>query len=228
MELKADQWNAVKAAFEQGKLAEVQYAAGEPVRANLVSYVRAGDEYRLSGKERQILDELKQIERALKSASKTTRALLVEPGQYIDEWLNRVSEYVHLYELSADPQQIGDELHSLGLISLKEAQTSDFSPAGRAHNYARYEAVEALRRIWVSSGKSDRRGGHRNTSFSGSGNHYKFNDFVLWVGAALLKLDPTLNTDWHENRQEGDEISKRNSLENSCYQVWCILGELQQ
>ena len=249
MELTPEQAQAVREAFARGKEAERQYMAGLPVTVGLLTGTKASHAMRLTPDEKRMLDELRLIRDALANASEETRMILAaslahdnrprkgpdhgrKPGP--DDWLDATEYNIHLLETSVDPKHIGFELRLRGYLTKAEADARDFSAAGLYRPYARYEAVEVLRSIWKAHGPRDASGkisvspgSHENRSAK-SGNYYKFNPFVSFVGANLLSLEPSLETGIKTPRQQGDPVEARTGLEQACYFAWLSLCELRQ
>lgn len=249
MELTPEQAQAVREAFERGKEAERQYMAGLPVTVSLLTGTKASHAMRLTPDEKRMLDELRLIRDALANASEETRMILAaslahdnrprkgpdqgrKPGP--DDWLDATEYNIHLLETSVDPKHIGFELRLRGYLTKAEADARDFSAAGLYRPYARYEAVEVLRGIWKAHGPRDARGkvsvspGSYENRSAKSGNHYKFNPFVSFVGANLLSLEPSLETGIKTPRKQGDPVEARTGLEQACYFAWLSLCELRQ
>jgi hypothetical protein len=238
VELTPEQSQAVREAFARGKEAERQYVAGLPVSVALLSGTKPSHSMRLTPDENRMLDELRTIRAALADASEATRMILAanlaqdwHPRSEVgpDDWLEAVDGQIYLLETSIDPEHIATEMVRRGFLSAEEAGRRDFSAAGNHTPYARREAVEVLRRFWVERHGvgSDARGGHENTSEK-TGNYYRFNAFVTFVGAHLLAVDPTLETGKKSPRRQGDPTGARTGLEQACYRAWLILGDLRE
>lgn len=100
---------------------------------------------------------------------------------------------------------------------------------GRPSRYAVLEPTYILLRIWKNHGNEVTIGGKRNQSIHDrNSSRYRFAPMIEFVGDALLKIDPSLDT--HEEdlpTTEADPAGRRTSLENARIVAWSCATQLR-
>lgn len=230
MEMTPEQRARVREAFKRGKRVEEAVAARLPITERLETFIRYPDGEGLSPEERDLCDRLRKVIEALEG-SDALQTILVGEGEEVGLILSRAKETLHsLEEIDLDWKLRGVDGELVSTLPPGKKPKPYTKSSGVPHPYARYEAVAALRDIWIEAGHEPVRGGHRNQS-KNDNRYYRFTPFVTWAGAELLALDPTLETGWPEPRLEGDPMpnpeERRTGLEAASFTVWEILGSVK-